>query len=210
MDILTFIYYHHAFRLHSVFRLHGVFRKKKKSFSWNPASLSCDVLANGALASSLCAEGNVSFACTPQDSPTGRTKVPPVLLSQQCKENKQWALLPMKGGWLWRDGQQTKPESAVFLAANQSPVLWRVAHKKQSGKRETRYFPVCRGCRGKSTRGTRDCSESTDERLSTTVWPNRPSTPPYIYGHMSTHVWREEDLDLDLDSTSVWASFRGS
>lgn len=51
----------------------------------------------------------------------------------------------MKGGWLRQDGQQTKPESAVFLAANQSPVLWRVAHKKQSGKRVTRYFPVCRG-----------------------------------------------------------------
>lgn len=109
----------------------------------------------------------------------------------------------MKGGWLRQDGQQTKPESAVFLAANQSPVLWRVAHKKQSGKRVTRYFPVCRGCRGKSTRGTRDCSRSTDERLNTTVWPNRPSGPRYIYGHMSTHVWREEDRDR----ASVCASF---
>lgn len=115
----------------------------------------------------------------------------------------------MKGGWLRQDGQQTKPESAVFLAANQSPVLWRVAHKKQSGKRVTRYFPVCRGCRGKGTRGTRDCSRSTDERLNTTVWPNRPSGPQYVYGHMSTHVWREEDRDRgrgqSLSLSIIWA-----
>lgn len=159
--------------------------EKKKFF--RSASLSCCVWANGALASSLCAQGNVSFTCTPQASLTGRTRYPPSFFPNNGRKTNTELCFQLQGGRLRHDGQQTKPESAVFLAANQSPVFCRVAHMKQSGKRERRYFPVCRGCRGKRTRGTRDCSKSTDECLNTTFWPNRPSGPWCIYEHMNTH-----------------------
>lgn len=76
----------------------------------------------------------------------------------------------MKGAWLQQDGPQTKLGSAVFLAANQNPVLWRVAHKKQSGKKGNTILPCVQGggVEGKAPEALRDCSESTDERLNTT------------------------------------------
>lgn len=35
---------------------------------------------------------------------------------------------------LRRKKKKKKPEQAVFLAANQSPMLWWVAHERESGK----------------------------------------------------------------------------
>lgn len=212
MDILTFIY-HHAFAiLQRLFTLDVCLRRRsKKSSSWNPASLSCEVLANGVLTSSLCVQKEMFPSHAPHKPHSQvEPRYPPSFFPQQHKKNKLRALLPMKAAGCGRMGSRPSRESAVFLAANQSPVLWRVAYKKQSGKRGTRYFPVCRGgeCRGKSTRGTRDCSETTDEHLNTTVWPNKPSGPPYIYGHTSTHVWREDDLGQNLSLCVIWGCQR--
>lgn len=100
----------------------------------------------GVLANLLCAEGNLSSARTPKAPLKGRPRYPPSFIpNNEVKTNI--ALLPIKDSQKWQDGRQTnqghksktsdkkkEPVLSVFLAANQNPILWCVAHKKESSR----------------------------------------------------------------------------
>lgn len=100
------------------------------------------------LANLLCAEGNFSSARIPEaplskvDQGTPHLSFPTMQWKQTLSSASNKSQ-PVVAGWAADQARpqvqdlrkrKKKLEQAVFLAANQSPVLWWVAHEKESGK----------------------------------------------------------------------------
>lgn len=152
----------------------------------------------GMLVGNIVCRGQFLLRTHPK-GPTRRwTKVPPIFHSQQRQwkqtqssaSNKSTPVVVGAGCRLQaRKGHRSKtsekkrkekrqPEPTVFLAANQNLMLSCVAHKRESGKRVTRYFHECRGGVEGKEPDIHYSSKSLDEGFKHYLL--RKQTPPYL------------------------------
>lgn len=94
-----------------------------------------------------------------------------------------------------------------------------VAHERESGKRVTGYFHVCRGVSREKNQTSITAAKVLMRALNTTFWENRPPLPPLFNKFDSRIQWQERRARAGvLGSTrgwkqavsTVWASAGGN